>query len=77
MNVVEGKFKKEEEETRNIASALPALVEAIESGEYTDMVILLEGEESAFMTTMTIAETYFALGIMQKVILDANPEGEM
>ena len=52
MNVVEGKFKKEKEETRNIASALPALVEAIESGEYTDMVILLEGEESAFMTTL-------------------------
>lgn len=69
MNVVEGKFNKEQEK-RSLEDVLPVLVEAIKSGQYQDMVVMLEGEDTAFMTTMSIPDTYFALGIMQKLILE-------
>lgn len=69
MNVIEGKFDKEQGK-RSLADTLPVLIEAIESGQYDDMIVVLEGEETAFMSTMSIAETFYTLAIMEKHLLD-------
>tara|TARA_R110000868_G_scaffold92896_1_gene257576 strand:+ start:388 stop:603 length:216 start_codon:yes stop_codon:yes gene_type:complete len=71
MNVIEGKFSKEK---RPLQDVLPVLIKAIESGDYSDMVVMLDGEETAFMTTMSIPETYFTLGLMQKLILEPTDD---